>query len=96
MDKLSVFAAGALLGIVTGVMFTLLFPPVMPSVADVSKPACSPMFEIVGESGVFGCIHGNGLNGKFAFVPCTGPVIDVDVERVRTTKFTCSDEAYAP
>lgn len=93
VSRLSDVAAGLLAGLIFGAIFSVLFPPVVPSVSGVAKPACSPTFELTGEAGVFGCIKGAELNGNVTFVPCTGPIIEVPVASVRTSKFTCADEA---
>jgi hypothetical protein len=49
-------------------------------------------YELDGSTGVFGFVVARSA-GKATFRPCTGPMFDVDDNKLKPTKSTCKDEA---
>ncbi|NKJ03778.1 hypothetical protein [Rhizobium sp. SG741] len=48
-------------------------------------------YELQGSTGIYGFVVARS-GGKATFRPCTGPMIDVDDNRLKRTKSTCADE----
>lgn len=48
-------------------------------------------YELQGSTGIYGFVVARS-GGKATFRPCTGPMVDVDDNRLKRTKSTCADE----